>query len=212
MKVVAIGMVAIVVLSLSRVDAQTGTTTELRTVEENYSILGTVNSTVLSSSLITISSGVASDGQTKSEFTFDLSTVQTMENSDYQEIHFDQIRSGDTVILQGIEEGGSISITRLIDFPGAGANDQATSTETTSTASSTVGITATSSAASSATSSDSMASSTIDTSAPAATSTDPLDSIASSTNDTATSTPPADTTPASSTDPVDPSASTTDNI
>jgi hypothetical protein len=166
---------------------------------KNYSAIGIVNDISSSTEIVSISNGSDSDGNTDEGFVFNLSNVKEIESGDYTQLSIDDIESNDKIIVQGIEEAGTITISRIIDLSWNGfeaATSTAFSADSTATSTArTTDVVASSTdnsvsstgdtASSTGTSVDVTATSTASTTDSTASSTD---SNASTTDDTATST------------------------
>ena len=156
---------------------------------ENYSAIGTVSLISTSTGMIDISDGAASDGNTGSDFTFNLAAANNIESTDYTQLSLGDMSLGDKIVVQGIEDSGVVTIRRIIDFTWSGfsaTSSIATSTDSVSTSTDSVSTT---------TDSDDNTSLTDNA-------TSLIDNIASSTNDAAstTSTDSVATSTASTTD------------
>jgi hypothetical protein len=187
---------------------------------ENYSAIGTVSFISTSTDIIDIANGTASDGNTGSDFAFNLDAANNIESTDYTQLSLGDISSGDKIVVQGIEDNGVITITRVIDFTWNGfpiTALAATSTDLTATstpadliaASTTNSDDNASSTGSTASSTDNIASSTDNTASTTNDNASSTDLTSTSTDSTATSTIDSDDN-ASSTDNT--ASSTTDNI
>jgi len=185
---------------------------------ENYSAIGTVSFISTSTNIVDISNGTASDGNTGSDFSFDLNNLLNnlgkIESADYTQLSLGDVYLGDKIVVQGIEDSGAITIMRLIDFSWNNSR-AATSTDTVAsstdlTASSTdntaTNSESTSPPAPTATGTDDTVSTTTSTDETAST----TDNIASSTDQTASSTdeitPPSDDVASPSDDIIQPPA------
>jgi hypothetical protein len=177
---------------------------------ENYSAIGTVSLISTSTGMIDISDGAASDGNTGSDFTFNLAAANNIESVDYTQLSLGDLSLGDKVVVQGLEDNGLVTIKRIIDFTWNGfsaTSSIATSTDSVSTSTDSISTTTDSDDNASSTDNatsliDNIASSTNDVA-----STTSTDSIATSTDSVSTSTDSISTT----TD-FDDNASSTDNI
>ena len=81
---------------------------------KNFSATGIVLN--IDATNIYLDQAKGSDDQGKSTYTFDLSTVTKVETNQYVTISFSDIKAGDKVVVQGQEDGGNISIKRIISF------------------------------------------------------------------------------------------------
>jgi len=184
---------------------------------ENYSAIGTVSLISTSTGMIDISDGAASDGNTGSDFTFNLAAANNIESVDYTQLSLGDLSLGDKVVVQGLEDNGLVTIKRIIDFTWNGFSATSSIATSTDSISTSTGPTSTSTdSISTTTDSDDNASSTDNA-------TSLIDNIASSTNDVAstTSTDSISTSTdsvATSTDSIstttdsDDNASSTDNV
>jgi len=213
LSIVALGAIVLVVWGISQATDKGNLANQ---GEQNYSAMGTVDSITSNSFNFTVQQD--SNGNSGPMTGFDLSKVEKIESKDYVQLSLNDLKAGDTLIVQGIADQGQIILNRIIDFSWSGIFSNNASTTATSSASlidattTPLNVTSTSSEViSNASSTDTVATST-------ATSTDNIgtstpDPVASSTvsntvaPDLSSSTPVS--TPVENTPPVvDPGTST----
>ena len=110
---------------------------------KNFSVVGIVSN--IDATNIYLEQAKGSDDQGKTSYTLDVSSVTKIETNQYASITLSDIKVGDKVVIQGKEDGGNITIKRIISFglvapkeevattTEAVATTTATSTEPTST-------------------------------------------------------------------------------
>ena len=107
-------------------------TIETPSPSKNFSAIGIV--TEVSTTSITIGDTKASDQSSNTSYTFDTSNVKKIETSNYSQLTLVDILVGDKIIVQGVDNDGSIEIRRIISFGGGITIPTATTTEATTTA------------------------------------------------------------------------------
>ena len=117
-------------------------TVSQQATSKNFSAIGIVSG--VSTTTISIQDAKGSDG--KSEYTFDTDSVTKIETKSYVPLTLSDINTGDRVVVQGVEDNGTISIKRIISFSATSSKEKevatttpevATTTDSTSTASTT---------------------------------------------------------------------------
>ncbi len=86
---------------------------------KNFSLLGSVDNIMSESKNISVGGSV-----------FDLSIANKIQSKNYSKLSLDDISINDKVILQGIEKGGVVTISRLIDLSWSAALTNVTATST----------------------------------------------------------------------------------
>ena len=105
---------------------------------KNFSAIGIVSN--IATSTLSLQDAKGSDNANQTTYTFDTSTVTKIETKSYIPLTLSDITVGDKVVVQGVDDEGSIYIKRIISFSTttpptvATTTDQvATSTDATST-------------------------------------------------------------------------------
>lgn len=129
-------------------------TDDIKSANVNFSAIGVISD--ISSDKMTITQAKASDKSGKTEYNLNIEHVEAMETNTYIPLNFTDIKIGDKIIAQGLTNGNTFFIKRIISFTSIPtpiepkvATSTATTTEevvATSSASSTVteGISSTS--------------------------------------------------------------------
>lgn len=126
-----------VIWGISRADTFVESITRPQT--KNFSAVGIVLN--IDSTNLYIDQAKGTDDPSRSTYTFDLYTVTKIETNQYISISTSDIKPGDKVVVQGQEDGGNITIKRIISFgivaPLAELTKEETSTTTPDVATST---------------------------------------------------------------------------
>jgi hypothetical protein len=103
-----------------------------RSQVKNFSVVGIVSN--IDATNIYLEQAKGSDDQGKTIYTLDLSSVTKVETNQYVAITLSDIKVGDKVVIQGKEDGGNISVKRIISFGLVIPKDEtATTTEAVAT-------------------------------------------------------------------------------
>ena len=180
---------------------------DITSATTNFSASGIVAE--ISDVYITINDAKGSVLSSDSSYSLDLEYLKTVETSDYVPLKLSDIKVGDKIVAQGLTNGYTFFIKRIISFtstPTPAVDENATSTEATSTASTTDSTSPSTDTTSTTTNSTTTTPSTPPTPAVEATTT------ATSTTDTNTGTQATTTeSQATTTEPTEPQATTTED-
>lgn len=106
---------------------------------KNFSAIGTVSE--INPSSISIVDAKGSNDKSQTSYTFDTSPVLKIETKTYVPLTLSDILVGDRIVVQGLDQDGTISIRRIISFTATSSReiipDVATSTATTTVETST---------------------------------------------------------------------------
>lgn len=186
----------VIVIALLGWGISSRATDDIKSATANFSVLGTVSE--ISEDGISISDAKGSDKSGKTTYELNISHLEAMEMNTYVPLNFTDIKVGDRIIAQGLTNGDTFFIKRIISFTSTPTpvipDEIATSTATTTDefASSTA-TTTDDTASSTATTTEEVAASSTPSSGsevPAATTTEEVATTSStSTEEVATSTP-----------------------
>lgn len=86
----------------------------IESASSNFSIIGVVSEIRYNNILIEEATG--SDSETKNTYVLDISNVEKIETSNYVPLVLSDIKVGDTIIGQGLTNGGEYFLTRIVSF------------------------------------------------------------------------------------------------
>jgi hypothetical protein len=106
----------VLICCVSGVYALTGKS-NTKDYKQNYSSIGIVGDISTSTYIVHISNNKgSSDDNTSSVLSFDLSNAKKIESSNYTRLSLGDILAGDKIVVQGLKDNDSISISRVIDL------------------------------------------------------------------------------------------------
>ena len=104
---------------------------DIKTATTNFSVLGTVSE--MSGVELTVNDAKGSDNPNVASYKLNLEYLKIVETNNYSPLSIGDIKVGDKIIAQGLTNGSTFFIKRVVSFSSTAHTDTATSTSTEST-------------------------------------------------------------------------------